>query len=97
MKYSWWKQFSRRFRLAPSVNTDAATYAKKKKIAEGERQEVEEGRGGRVEEGRGEWGLPAMARNETVIRRQKAVGGMEINEEGCSSGGSGREEREKEE
>lgn len=51
---------------------------------------------GRKREG-GEWGVPAMARNETVIRRQKAVGGMEINEEGCSSGGSGREERAKEE
>lgn len=36
-----------------------------------------------------------MARNKTVIRTQKAVGGMEINEEGCSGGG--REEREEEE
>lgn len=50
MKYSWWKQFSGRFRLAPSVNTDVATYAKKNHI--GERQEVEEGRGGRVKEER---------------------------------------------
>lgn len=38
-----------------------------------------------------------MACNETVIRRQKAVGGMEINEESSSSSGRGREEREEEE
>lgn len=34
-----------------------------------------------------------MAWNETVIRRQKAVGGMEINDEGCSGSGSSGEKK----
>lgn len=43
MKYSWWKQFSGRFRLAPSVNTDVATYAKKKTHGEGGQGKSREG------------------------------------------------------